>query len=135
MCPITWTSHPLRDESRLKSALLIAIILGVSLAVGFSFESFPFAILTLCVLSASISRYLLPTHYALDAEGVTISHMGMRKVHLWTHFRRADRHPDGVFLSPFARSHRLDTFRGHFLRADSCADEVYDAVRSFIAEN
>lgn len=134
MKPITWTSHPLRDEARSKSALLIAMILGASLAVGFSFESIGFAILALCVLSASVSRYFLPTHYALDAEGIAISHIGLRRHHPWGHFRRADRHPDGVFLSPFVQPHRLDTFRGHFLRADSCADEVYHAVRSLIAE-
>ncbi len=128
----TWTSHPLREEPLAKSFLLVLIILGVAFIVGVSFQSITFASLSLVLLTAAMSRYLFITRYAIDAHGFTISHIGMRRQYLWTNFRRAAIHPDGIFLSPFVKPHRLDTFRGQFLRSKNPA-EIYHVVKKHIA--
>ncbi len=128
----TWTSHPLREEPLAKSFLLVLIILGIAFIAGVSFQSITFASLSLILLTAAMSRYLFITRYAIDAHGFTISHIGMRRQYLWTNFRRATRHPDGIFLSPFAKPHRLDTFRGQFLRSKNPA-EIYHVVKKHIA--
>ena len=128
----TWTSHPLREEPLAKSVLLVLIILGVAFIVGVSFQSISFAFLSLALLTAAMTRYFFTTHYVLDPRGFTISHIGMRRQYLWTNFRRAARHPNGVFLSPFAKPHRLDTFRGQFLRSKNPA-EIYHVVQKHIA--
>ena len=112
----TWVSYPLREEPLAKSVALVLIILCVAFVVGISFQSITFALLSLALLTAAMSRYFFATRYILDNRGFTISHIGTRK-YLWTHFRRAAIHSDGVFLSPFAKPHRLDTFRGQFLRS------------------
>ena len=126
----TWTSHPLREEPLAKSVLLVLIILSVALIVGMSFQSITFAFLSLVLLTAAMSRYFFSTRYVLDAHGFTISHIGTRK-YLWTNFRRATIHPDGIFLSPFVKPHRLDTFRGQFLRSKNPA-EIYHVVQKHI---
>ena len=128
----TWTSHPLREEPLAKSVLLVLIILGVAFIVGVSFQSITFALLSLALLTAAMSRYFFSTRYVLEAHGFTISHIGTRRQYLWTNFRRAARHPDGVFLSPFAKPHRLDTFRGQFLRSKN-PTEIYHVVQKHIA--
>lgn len=128
----TWTSHPLREEPLAKSFLLVLIILSVASIVGVSFQSITFAFLSLVLLTAAMSRYFFTTRYALDDRGFTISHIGMRRQYLWTSFRRAAIHPDGIFLSPFAKPHRLDTFRGQFLRSKNPA-EIYHVVQKHIA--
>ena len=128
----TWTSHPLREEPLAKSVLLVLIILGVAFIVGVSFQSITFALLSLALLTAAMSRYFFSTRYVLEAHGFTISHIGTRRQYLWTNFRRAARHPDGVFLSPFAKPHRLDTFRGQFLRSKN-PTEIYRVVQKHIA--
>lgn len=128
----TWTSHPLREEPLAKSALLILTILGVAFIVGVSFQSISFAFLSLALLTAAMTRYFFTTRYVLDDRGFTISHIGTRRQYLWTNFRRATRHPDGIFLSPFAKPHRLDTFRGQFLRSKNPA-EIYHVVQKHIA--
>lgn len=128
----TWTSHPLREEPLAKSVLLALIILGVAFIVGASFQSISFAFLSLVLLTAAMTRYFFPTRYVLDAHGFTISHIGAHRQYLWTNFRRVARHPDGIFLSPFVKPHRLDTFRGQFLRSKN-PSEIYHVVQKHIA--
>ena len=127
----TWTSHPLREEPLAKSVLLVLIILSVALIVGVSFQSIAFAFLSLVLLTAAMTRYFFSTRYVLEAHGFTISHIGMRRQYLWTNFRRAAIYPDGIFLSPFVKPHRLDTFRGQFLRSKNPA-EIYHVIQKHI---
>ncbi len=126
----TWVSHPLREEPLAKSVLLVLIILGVAFIVGASFQSIIFTFLSLVLLTAAMSRYFFITRYVIDAHGFTISHIGTHK-YLWTNFRRATIHPDGIFLSPFVKPHRLDTFRGQFLRSKN-PFEIYHVVQKHI---
>ncbi|MCZ6635774.1 MAG: hypothetical protein O7G87_20445 [bacterium] len=129
-----WTVHPLLQESRFKSTLLIAIISILSVAVAFSFEGSGWGFLTFAVLTAAMSRYFLPTRYTLNNQGITISHLGSR--HLpWAGFQRAVPQPDGVFLSPFTSPHRLDVFRGCFIRFRDNQNEVLNVVRNHIPPN
>ena len=114
-----WQAHPLLDEPRLKSTALCLLITASTIAVGISFDGVAYGLLTLVILSLSMSRYLLPTRYSLDEEGLEVAHMLRSQRHPWTTFRRADRQRDGLFLSPFAASSRLVSFRGCFLRFGS----------------
>lgn len=128
----TWVSHPLREESVAKSATLMVVILCVSLIVGMSFQSGAFAFVALALLVVAMARYFFATRYVLDEAGVGISHLGVRRHYAWAQFRRVARHPNGVFLSTFAKPHRLDPFRGQFLRATN-PDEICHVVRQYIA--
>ena len=128
----TWVSHPLREEPAAKSAALVVVILGVSLIVGMSFQSGAFAFVALALLVVAMARYFFATRYVLDEAGVGISHLGVRRHYAWAQFRRVARHPNGVFLSTFAKPHRLDPFRGQFLRATN-PDEICHVVRQYIA--
>ena len=129
---IRWTAHPLRDEPRAKSALLLAIVLGLSAAVSLSFGSGGYGFLTFGLLTASLSRYFLPTRYRLDTTGACISHLGVRRRAPWSQVRRVSVCPDGIFLSPFDRPNRLDAFRGHFLRCCENRDEVIRFVQTHL---
>ena len=128
----TWVSHPLREEPVAKSVALAVVILGVSLIVGMSFQSGAFAFVALALLVVAMARYFFATRYVLDEAGVGISHLGVRRHYAWAQFRRVARHPNGVFLSTFAKPHRLDPFRGQFLRATN-PDEICHVVRQYIA--
>jgi hypothetical protein len=135
MKPITWTSHPLKNEPRPKSACLIFIILTTSFIIGWSFQSNIFAGLSFTLLTAAMSRYFLPTHYTLDETSITISHIGHRRTFAWPQFVRADQHPDGIFLSPFTQPHRLDTFRGQFLKTGPQTNEIFHVVQQHLQNN
>jgi len=113
---VHWTAHPLFQEPGVRSIALCSAILAVSLVAASAFGHLLYALVSLVVLAVSMSRYLLPTHYAVDETGVTYRHLFRARRLSWDQVRRADIHRDGLFLSPFARSCRLDSFRGVFLR-------------------
>ncbi len=129
----TWVSHPLREEPVAKSVALVVIIVGVALIVGASFQSRAFALVALVLLVVAMARYFFSTRYVLDETGVGISHWGVNRHYAWTNFHRVARHPNGVFLGAFAKPHRLDTFRGQFLRAKN-PDEIYHVAQQYIID-
>ena len=130
---LSWKAHPLIDESRPRSTLLCALIAGCSIAAALSFEGLAYGLIALVVLILSLSRYLLPTRYSLDEKGVEITHLGRRQERPWTQFRRLDIHEDGIFLSPFTRTSRLDSFRGYFLRFGPEKNSIIDFARTHVA--
>ena len=127
---LRWTVHPLVDEPRAKSGLLLVIILGLSAVVSISFGGGGYGLLAFGLLTASLSRYFLPTRYRLSVTGVRISHLGMQRQVPWEQVRRFSTHPDGIFLSPFDRPNRLDAFRGHFIRFGKNREDVIRFVQT-----
>jgi hypothetical protein len=129
---LRWSVHPLLQEPPGKSALLLAIVLGLSAGVAFSFNSGSYGFLCFALITTSLSRYFFPTRYALNSTGVQTSHLGVRRRVPWEQIRRCRIDPDGVFFSPFNRSSRLDPFRGCFLRFGNNRNEVIEFVRPYI---
>ena len=129
---MNWTAHPLTDESWMKSASLVTVILVVAATVTASFGGIIYGAIAIGILVASMSRYLLPTRYCLDDEGLTTSHLIWTRRCGWADFRRADIHRDGVFLSPFPKPTRLDPFRGLFIRCFENGGDVAAYVRSHV---
>ena len=122
--PSRWTSHPLREESPVKSALLILFILALSAAAGASFGHLIYGLLTFGILAGCMSRYFVPTLYECDAEGLSMAHLGSRRRMAWEAVGRVVPFPDGVFLSPFEQPCRMDRFQGHFVRCRRNPDAV-----------
>ena len=127
---LRWTVHPLLDEPRAKSGLLLAIVLGLSAVISISFGGGGYGFLAFGLLTASLSRYFLPTRYKLSTTGVRVSHLGVRRQVSWAQVRRFSVHPDGIFLSPFDRPNRLDAFRGHFIRFGENREDVIRFVQT-----
>ena len=105
----------------MKTASLLACIAAAALAAWYGLDGALYGAVTLAVLLASVTRYLLPTRFALTDEGVSSSHLFRTQLRKWSEFRRLDRHADGLFLSPFVIPSRLDSFRGIFL---PCAGDL-----------
>lgn len=131
---LCWTAHPLREEPWPKSALLVVLVAGLALGAALSFGGPGYGLLSLVVLAGSLSRYLLPTRYTLDETGVRIAHLGWTRQRSWGQFCRVDIHPDGVFLSPFVRPTRLDSFRGCFLRSHQNQEAVTRFAQAHVAD-
>ena len=112
--PLAWTVHPLRVEPAWKSAALVALIAGFSTLAAASLGGAVYGLISLLALAGATARYLLPTRYVLDEREAAWRQLTWRR-RSWSAFRRVDRHADGVFLSPFRRPSRLDSFRGVFL--------------------
>ncbi|MDA0712166.1 MAG: hypothetical protein O3B73_18355 [bacterium] len=130
--PLTWTAHPIREEPAWKSACLVLLIVSISLLIGWSFQSRTFSWLSCACLGLSMSRYFFPTQYTVRSSGLLIAHLGIRRNLEWPKFARVDRHPNGIFLSPYAHPHRLDTFRGQFLKTGHQTSEILHAVQQHL---
>ena len=131
---LRWTIHPLAEEPPIKSILLATLIVGLPIGAVYSFEGLVHGVISLIVLAASLSRYFLPTRITLDHEGIHTCHLGWRRKRFWKEFRRADIHEDGVFLSPFSRSSRMDPFRGYFLTFGNNRNQVTCFVEKYVAQ-
>ncbi|MDE3000515.1 MAG: hypothetical protein OXU79_15700 [Gemmatimonadota bacterium] len=131
---LRWTVHPLLEEPPAKTGLLILVILGLSILIAVEFDAPAYGFLTAALLTASMSRYFLPTRYALQERHILIAHLGAKRTLPWNRIRRHTVAPDGVFLSPFARPHRLDPFRGCFLRRRENLEEIIDYVQARLAD-
>ena len=130
---LRWRSHPLVDDYP-RSLLLVAIVLAVCVGVGFSLGR-GYVLLAGAVTGASLASYFVPTCYELCDEGARVRFLGRTRSIPWAHVRRVDVHKDGVFLSPFDKPSRLDSFRGTFLRFRGNADEVIGFVENSVTRD
>ena len=113
---LQWSVHPLVEESRFKSASLCLALVAFSSLAAFSFDGVLYGVVSLVTLVAAMSRYFFSTRYLLDGSGLEMEHLWWKKRRTWSDFGRARTRRDGLFLSPFKRPHRLDSFRGEFVR-------------------
>lgn len=127
---LEWTAWPLRDDWP-RSGVLLAIIALVSIGVAVSFEGVTWGVFSLAVLALSVLRYLLPTRYTFDDEGVCARFAGGERRRRWPEVKAFYPHRDGVHLSPFSRPSALDPFRGMYVRF---APGNREAVLTFLRE-
>ena len=129
---IRWVVHPLVQEPLTRSALLILTVLAFGVLVSLSLEGGIYGILAVIILVASLSRYFFAARHILDTTGLSVSHLIFSRKMPWSSFKRAVITPDGIFLSPFSTPHRLDSFRGVFLRFSGNQGEVVAFVQHHI---
>ncbi|MEC7227727.1 MAG: hypothetical protein VXW00_12715, partial [Candidatus Latescibacterota bacterium] len=67
-----------------------------------------------------------------DENGISRNHLGRKSQRAWADFRRVDARSNGLFLSPFARPSRLDSFRGLFLPFHGKGDQVIYYVQRYV---
>ncbi|MBN1461165.1 MAG: hypothetical protein JXA57_16680 [Armatimonadetes bacterium] len=120
---LTWSVHLARRRPH-QAALVVAIIGVAALAAVYGFQSLLLGLLAAVLLTASVSDYLFPLRFTLDAQAVESRGPLHRRRMLWGQVRRLARDESGVKLSPFPRPSRLDGFRGIYLWFDDNADQV-----------
>jgi len=126
---LTWRVHRLREEPRFVP--VIAGAYAAALTLWWLACPYPLALLLhLGALTLALSEYLFPVTYRLTTCGAHAD-CGMSRLFIaWSDVKRATHGRDGVYLSPLARSSRLDGFRGVRLRyADGNDEAVRDTVR------
>ena len=107
----------------------VAVVAAMCAAAGVAFGGAGYALLAAAFLVLSLARFFLPSRFVLDAAGVTRRSAGGRGQLAWSQVRRVVVGQAGVFLSPFERPSRLDSFRGLFLPFAGNAAEVTEFVR------
>jgi hypothetical protein len=132
---LRWTAHPAKQRPR-DVALVASVVLLSTWLVLITLESAYLAALAAVILVVSVAPFLAPTRYRVDDEGVEERRLGRRRYRAWRDLRRAQVGPGAALLSPFARPHWLERYRGLMLHLDGLDDgaraQVIAAVREKI---
>ena len=129
---IRWRSRPIVDDFPI-SLLLVAACVGACVGAAVAFGGVGYAALAAVVLGVSLARYFLATDYEMDEQGVTVRSFGQSRTVPWSKVRRVTVGPRGVYLSPFEKASRLDSFRGTLLRFAGNAEKVVEFVDGKVA--
>jgi hypothetical protein len=130
---LRWTAHPVKRRPR-DLALVAMVVLFSAYGVLALTRSIFLAVLAIAILFLSIAAFLVPTHYKLDDDGVEERRFGRRRFRAWKDLRRVQVGPGAALVSPFARKHRLDRYRGIMLLLDGAPrDQVVAILKDRIA--
>lgn len=124
---ISWKVLPARDKK--KFLIFFVTVFGFTILVFFVAGVY-WALFSLVVLLASLFQFYTPTEYILDDDGITIKRPLYTMKKDWSEFRRVVETQSGIFLSPFSRPSRLDSFRGvHLLIQNREKQEVIEFIK------
>lgn len=115
--PYAWTAHPARRRPQ-DVMLLVAAVLLTAGAIMAVVESPFLTVLGVVILVVATAAFWAPTRYVLDAHGATERRLGRTKSRAWTDLRRVQAGPGAMLLSPFARPHWLERYRGIIVYLD-----------------
>lgn len=130
---IRYRSLPVRDDHP-RSLALVAIVLGVSAGIAVMFEMAAWGAFAFFVLFLALHRYVIPTEYALDSDGVSVRYLGRETRRRWADVGALYPHADGVHLAPFKQPSALDPFRGIWIRFAGNRDEVLRFCESHVSQ-
>lgn len=124
-----WTAHPAKRRPR-DLFLVLAVLLLTAGAVLASFESLLLTGLAVVFLIVAVAPFLFPTRYTLTDAGVSEKRLWRHKIRQWADLRRLQIGPGAALVSPFARPHWLDRYRGLVLMFDGAdRDRVVAIIR------
>ena len=113
--------------------MLFWVVAGCVLGIVYgAFHALGWVILTAVFLIGSLRRFLFPTRYRLTTSGIEIRQAIGKVMRKWSDFKRADFDRNGIFLSPFAKSSRLENYRGLFLPYPTERERLEGIVRERI---
>ena len=112
--PLEWSFNPWRDRP-LAAAAAALTTLGMCLVIA-SLGQPPLVrlVLGLAVLG-TLSPVLSPARCRVDEDGIQMRGPFGTARRRWSELRRVSARPAGVLLSPYARPHWLDPYRGLLL--------------------
>ncbi len=112
---LAWRVHP-AAERRGTGIAVLALMITLSALAAMWMEGAYWGLFAFGVLFLSLEAFFLPARFELSEEGVTVRKAFSRVERPWGQFRRVIFDPVGVTLSPFARRHWLEAYRGTRLR-------------------
>jgi hypothetical protein len=128
---LAWTAHP--AKRRPQDAMLAACVIALaSYAVLVGLESGWLALVAAVILVVAIAPFLVPTHYTLDASGISERRLFVTRSRPWTTLRRVDIGRAAALVSPYAQRRWLDRYRGMTIYFDG---GERDAVIRALAEH
>ncbi|MBM3316223.1 MAG: hypothetical protein FJY75_00050 [Candidatus Eisenbacteria bacterium] len=130
---LDWRTHP-AAERRGVAAGVTLLMLAMAVLTGFWMGGAYWGVFAFLVLFLSLESFFLPTTYELRAAGIIVRKPFSRAERSWDAFRSAWCDGYGVTLSPFARRHWLESYRGIRLRLPARGGPGAEELRSWLRE-
>ncbi len=136
---LTWQVHLRKRQPSHLPILGLGIAFGALCTWAIFRQPLP-VLVVVVLLFGSVSEYLFPITYQLDATGVMGHYGGSRSALKWKEVRRVIPLRGGVLLSPLPVASRLDAFRGvhiRFAKRDEVGNraEVMEWIERYLPEN
>jgi hypothetical protein len=125
---LEWSVHLARGEPRQAAGALLATA-GAGIVVWSVFGNPLMGLAAVAVILGSIAEFLFPIRHRLTAQGAEVRFGLSRSFIAWSQVRKCYLSAEGLKLSPLPSPHRLEVFRGVFLRFADNKDQVIDFVR------
>jgi hypothetical protein len=126
---LVWTIHP-AARRRGAAVATLAVIALAGLAAAEVGRGVGWGVAAVVFLLLSVSSFLWPSHYRLDAGGVEVRHLGGVRRRAWSEVRRVEAVPGGVRLSPYRVASFRDRVRGIVLRVEGDPAAVLERART-----
>ena len=115
--PLAWTAHP--AKRRPQDAMLAAFVIALATyAVLVGLDSGWLAAIAAMMLVVAIAPFMMPTHYRLDAAGISERRLFVTRTRPWTTLRRLEVGKSAALVSPYTRPRWLDRYRGMIIYFD-----------------
>jgi hypothetical protein len=126
-----WISHPIRQNPH--KAIIFWLVAGLTLGLVYAASGqLGWVIIAILFLVGSLRAFLFPTCYRVTTSGIEIRQIICKVVKKCSDIKRADFMRNGIFLSPFAKSRRLENYRGLFLPYPDDRERLEKIIRERI---
>lgn len=107
---LVWRAWPF-GERRGRGLAALGAVLILALGLGAGMKSWGWSAFAVAVLFLSLESFYFPTTFQFTNEGAEARRLFHRSSRSWGTVRRVVEDPAGLYLCPFVRSGRFQTFR------------------------
>ncbi len=125
-----WVSFPLKDESLTKNFIAFLAFL-LMLFVGYVYLGFVGVFISIIAVLITFLPYILPTRYTFEDGKLKVRFFFYDKIYELEKFKSYYIDDKGILLSPFKRPHRLENFRGVYVRFGKYKDVVKNLIEDY----
>ncbi|MBK7092589.1 MAG: hypothetical protein IPH59_12870 [bacterium] len=128
---LRWESQPAKTRQR--TAVIVAAFLVMLVVIVYLLTYSPlFTVAAALILWGSLSQFYLKTTFEFTEKMIRVKYLINKVEKDWSQYRTFYEDKNGVLLSPFVRSSRLENFRGIYIRFAGNREDVMKIVKSKI---
>ncbi len=128
---LRWESQPAKARPRTAIAVALFLLLLVVIVYLLTFSPL-FTVAGALILWGSLSQFFLKTTFEFGDKMIRVKYLINKVEKDWSQYRTYYEDKNGVLLSPFVRTSRLENFRGIYIRFAGNRDDVMKVVQAKI---
>ncbi len=128
---LRWESQPAKTRPRTAIAVALFLLLLVVIVYLLTYSPL-FTVAGALILWGSLSQFFLKTTFEFGDKTIRVKYLINKVEKDWSQYRTYYEDKNGVLLSPFVRTSRLENFRGIYIRFAGNRDEVMRIVKTKI---